>query len=226
LRRVAAALRELADIRYVELYQSDDGQQYYHIRNWPKHQRIDNAGKARVPPPPNLAENLGEPPRVAAGPRPRPGKDLDLDRDRASAEPETVTSSYIGPYEQYLVSEPELEQARRLLTTGYQQRYEIATGNLWTSVNRAHRDIGEVAGWAASQHHKTGQQIPELVSHVLDGFFGDDWAKEHRYPWGSLARDPARYLGKGDGMTPEVRAKLERAKAYQDAAARGKPWND
>lgn len=54
-----------------------NGQRYVHIKNWEKHQRVDNAGKERVPRPdsddgswgtssPRLAESLREPPRVSA----------------------------------------------------------------------------------------------------------------------------------------------------------------
>jgi hypothetical protein len=47
--RVAEILRELLGSR-VEVYEVN-GERYAHIRNWEKHQRIDNAGKPRVPRP-------------------------------------------------------------------------------------------------------------------------------------------------------------------------------
>jgi hypothetical protein len=45
--RVAEVLRELRKKRRVELY-DNGGERYVHIRNWAKHQRIDNAGRPRV----------------------------------------------------------------------------------------------------------------------------------------------------------------------------------
>lgn len=48
---LAKALEELAKIRFVVLYESD-GQQYFSIRNWAKHQRVDKPGKPQVPGPP------------------------------------------------------------------------------------------------------------------------------------------------------------------------------
>jgi hypothetical protein len=45
--RVAAVLRELRGARRVELYENG-GERFAHIRNWAKHQRIDNAGRPRV----------------------------------------------------------------------------------------------------------------------------------------------------------------------------------
>jgi len=42
------ALEELATLRFVALYQVD-GQHYFHVRNWDKHQKVDRPGKPRVP---------------------------------------------------------------------------------------------------------------------------------------------------------------------------------
>jgi len=68
-RDVASALGSLVDNSLVSLYEVN-GQPYLHIMGWSKHQRIDNAGKPRVPLPPafqcvtgELAEDLGESPR-------------------------------------------------------------------------------------------------------------------------------------------------------------------
>lgn len=44
------ALRRLAAMGYVTLYEVR-GQQYFHLTNWDKHQRMSNAGKPRVPGP-------------------------------------------------------------------------------------------------------------------------------------------------------------------------------
>lgn len=48
----AKALDDLAKLRYVILYESD-GQQYYAIRNWKKHQKVDKPRKSQLPPPPS-----------------------------------------------------------------------------------------------------------------------------------------------------------------------------
>lgn len=55
-RDAEAPLRELAKAGRVLVYEVE-GQRYGHIPSWARHQRIDNAGKPRVPPPP---ENLRE----------------------------------------------------------------------------------------------------------------------------------------------------------------------
>jgi hypothetical protein len=45
---IAPLLDELIKLRYVVLYEVD-GQRYFHIRNWSKHQKIDRPSKPRVP---------------------------------------------------------------------------------------------------------------------------------------------------------------------------------
>jgi hypothetical protein len=69
-----AAIEELSAALLIEVYEVRS-QLYAHIRSWEKHQRIDNAGKPRVPLPsegvgisPNLAEVRGEIPQNSAGP--------------------------------------------------------------------------------------------------------------------------------------------------------------
>lgn len=49
-RDVAEARQELIDRGFISPY-AVDGQRYAHINGWSKHQRVDNAGKPRVPPP-------------------------------------------------------------------------------------------------------------------------------------------------------------------------------
>lgn len=66
--RVAEILRELSGHR-IEVYQVH-GERYAHITNWAKHQRVDNAGKPRVPGPDHVDsrawdDSRGESPRVA-----------------------------------------------------------------------------------------------------------------------------------------------------------------
>lgn len=54
--QVSVALNELVAIRFIDLYESE-GQRYFSIRNWNKHQRVDKPGKARVPSPPRSADS-------------------------------------------------------------------------------------------------------------------------------------------------------------------------
>lgn len=77
------ALQELVDLRFAELY-DESRQTYFHIRNWSKHQRIDNAGAPRVPREPSPE---GEPADAARGgsrnfAAARGGSRLDQDQDQ------------------------------------------------------------------------------------------------------------------------------------------------
>jgi hypothetical protein len=68
--RIAESLRELVRAGLISLYENS-GQNYLHINGWDRHQRVDNAGKPRVPSPNEsnpidsvrFSENLGEPPQ-------------------------------------------------------------------------------------------------------------------------------------------------------------------
>lgn len=61
-------MRELADKGHIVLYEVE-GKTYLHIPSWAEHQRVDNAGRSRLPPPPaeeytgspQFAANRGEP---------------------------------------------------------------------------------------------------------------------------------------------------------------------
>jgi hypothetical protein len=53
----ARALAELVSARYVVLYEVD-GQSYFQIRNWTKHQKVDKPTPSRLPEPPPEAEPI------------------------------------------------------------------------------------------------------------------------------------------------------------------------
>ena len=95
---VLLALVELYRSSLIEVYGVRGGT-YVHLRGWEKHQRIDNAGKNRVPLPndadvirieiteADFAANRGEPRRLAAGSR--PGRDQEgKGIEEAAAEPQ------------------------------------------------------------------------------------------------------------------------------------------
>lgn len=87
------ALEELTRMRYVVLYEVD-GQRYFHVRNWAKHQRVQHPGKPIVPQYEASTETVkkdsGEPPESLAPDRDRrPGPTTDDRRGGSDArEPE------------------------------------------------------------------------------------------------------------------------------------------
>jgi hypothetical protein len=86
-------LAELVTARRIALYQVN-GAQYAHVRNWEKHQRIDNAGRPRVPAPVttgcDFAEARGDSPRTAARP---PTSDLRSDHRPPTNQPTLAANS-------------------------------------------------------------------------------------------------------------------------------------
>lgn len=62
------ALDELARLRFVVVYEVD-GQSYYQVRNWAKHQRVDRPSKSQLPEPPD--ENSGFPQEIEPPANPR-----------------------------------------------------------------------------------------------------------------------------------------------------------
>lgn len=100
LRKLAESLGELEGIGYVTLYRVKK-QQYFHINNWAKHQRLDNAGKPHVPAPGQADDHdtltVADPPLgLAASSRKDPeasrlDPDPDLDPDQGAGSSETPT---------------------------------------------------------------------------------------------------------------------------------------
>jgi len=107
------ALGELVRIRYAGIYNAD-GQSYFSIRNWDKHQRVDKPGKPRVPgPPDNLFEKVPE--TLAKVPDSlAPDQDLDQDQDHdrpASPKRAGSTSNKPVPLDANWQPTPELVEA-------------------------------------------------------------------------------------------------------------------
>lgn len=71
LARTREALRELSELRFVEVYRVD-GQSYFAIRNWTKHQKVDHPSKPRIPEPPTDSPTVTTPREPQRGPSPPP----------------------------------------------------------------------------------------------------------------------------------------------------------
>ncbi len=199
LAKAARALRELVEIRFVELYEVDR-QRYFAVRNWTKHQRVDKPGAPRVP-----APN----PRVDPPPEP-PSRDIreavasvsGTPRDNLAPDLRSGSGSPITDRESARAHEAEAE-ARALgyppsLAAGL--RDEIATAWRTGYVKRFERR------WAVTSTGPAGQHMAKLIAKAeaqkdplafvraaLEGFFTDDWTDERRHPIGNLAEHAERY---------------------------------
>lgn len=228
---VRESLARLSRIRFVHLY-TVRGQHYYEIRNWAKHQRVDKKGRPRFPGP---EEADGTPPDPTNEPPPThperaPSRDTpetlapDLgsvgstehridgpSRARASASEGTPSN---------VVAFDAVERARKHLTTGYQRRYEAAVGEPWFGASKAHTDIGTCAALVAAKPDR----LAERADALLDAVFAEPWLTSRRWPWGAIARDPARYLASDPVDAPKdpFEAELEKLdRAMERAIQRG-----
>ncbi len=93
---LANALDELATGNFVTLYEVD-GQSYYAVRNWDKHQRVDKPGKPRVPeipegyePPAKVRESVAKVPETLA-----PDHDHDHDQEGTKRSPRRKKSDKV-----------------------------------------------------------------------------------------------------------------------------------
>ncbi len=67
LTKVSGALSELSEMGFVRVYEAS-GQRYFEIRNWSKHQKVQHAGKPRVPEPPEEEKPNDSPAESAPNP--------------------------------------------------------------------------------------------------------------------------------------------------------------
>jgi hypothetical protein len=84
LETLSKALEELKVARYVIAYEVD-GQSYFAIRNWEKHQKVDKPGKERVPAPSGSSSPFSSPvptlekvPETSANPRASRGSEVQV----------------------------------------------------------------------------------------------------------------------------------------------------
>ncbi len=187
LARASRAFRELLAMRFVERYQVD-GQTYFAIRNWSKHQKVDKPSRPRIPEPPppesptvpSVPETLASPsrdsreplastpedPRARSGP---PTSDLDLDhRPGPGADPrDTLASAW---------------------RVGFVRRFERIAGGTHGGPAGAHM--------AALIDAALAQRDPAaFVERSLDGFFSTPRMASMRPPFAPrwLAEDPVGY---------------------------------
>jgi uncharacterized phage protein (TIGR02220 family) len=152
--RVAEILGELADAQLIGLYECRS-QHYASISGWQKHQRIDNAGKPRVPLPsdgsPISAEILRESPRNAAGPRP-PTTTTSTD---LSGKPDTAASSPASPDPAVGLAEVAVREINRLGRKHYRSDSETVT-RLCRALAKAKRTAAQVVAVVESKRSWVG----------------------------------------------------------------------
>ena len=111
---------------------------------------------------------------------------------------------------------PPLERARSTLSVGYARHYERECGDLWQGMGANGQAIRDVAAWCAASNPDEPEAAAELV---LAGMFADSWMRERRWPWGPVAKDPAKYAALGrETLERERRAARAQREAERRAA--------
>lgn len=80
-----------------------------------------------------------------------------------------------------------------LVARGYQRRYEREAQSAWQSYAANEPQLREVSAWVAAEADRHEVDPTRVVDRMLDGFFADEWARDHDWPLRRLAKDPARY---------------------------------
>jgi hypothetical protein len=234
IEKVAASLRELVEIGFLRLYRVR-GQSYYEIVNWRKHQRIDNAGKPRVPEPseaetdpnpddhgPNggsrklAAGNLAETRGVSL---PDPDPDPDHDRGRALAAKRggaTGGDSNVVPIRKPSDRAPsDLQDAQRILERLLDEAWVRIKGHGMGSGGTSY--VRAAAAWIWETVHADPRRWQLLALSLVLKWEADPYLREKRlrgHPARNFA-DRARALYEDEQPTAEARG------AYQKPS-----WNE
>ena len=193
LKRASRAFQELLSIGFVEAYQVN-GQRYFSVRNWEKHQKVMHPGKPHVPGP-ECAENKGKAPssgephetlmRVSDDPHDSLMPDLrimgpkDPDQD---PDPSRVTAPERGT-----PMDP-LKPQRGILLRAHRRRYSEATGHDVPPGKNSAADIAEVVPWLVGYAQKTGQSFEQAAEAVLERWWKDPYAAGKGWPLWHLAK--------------------------------------
>lgn len=161
-----AAMLELVSMGYVVLYDVE-GQSYFHVRTWKKHQFVKNPSKPRVPEPP--AETLRRPSVDST-------ETLTLDPD---PDPDPISRSHIPPSPRKPKRKPEDDPAAEVIR---EHRRLLAARGVNTSDKITESSLGNA--------RKVMSEWPERWREVLQLLVSTEstWLKQHRWPLSSIVR--------------------------------------
>lgn len=190
LAKASRALRELVEMRFVILY-TVDGQRYFAIRNWTKHQKVDRPGKERVPAPPT-AENLND---SVTAPAPREGVASPSRESRENLATDLRSRSPISiPTTSVRARDPGDPAKRENLVRSVVSAALIAAGRpappLDTS-SKCHR----IAEWCGDHATATGSTFDDVLDRLARGFAAAAGkTAKAGWPIGYLAQNPGEYI--------------------------------
>lgn len=188
LETLANALAELVSTSFVQLYEVD-GQQYFSIRNWRKHQRVDKPGKPRVPGPCTTVENIretaenvpasrGSRSRSRSFPDPDPeGGVGETKSERATSPPANLAEALdVPPQERARQVERDPHLAEWILPQDWPEVRELAKAWGERRVGAYKRDSGVRAVVGCLADGFTLQELLRAIPRIR----GSDWGKSRK----------------------------------------------
>ena len=148
---LASAIETLAGAGFIDLYDVD-GQSYYSIRNWAKHQKVDHPSKPQVPGKPAVSESSRDPRETLASPRESLALDQDQDQEGTSKGEERTHA-------------PEPDQAKP-----EQRTHPLGSGPIVGGIDPEEVRLAYVERW---EKHARGKR-PPLVAR---GFGSPVWSE-------------------------------------------------
>lgn len=202
LAKASRALRELVAIHFVRVYEVA-GQQYFEIRNWTKHQKVDKPSKPRIPEPPadipqenrGLSEPSRDPREEASRPSRDPRETLATDLRPPTTTTTTTTSADLARAHAHAHAREPLPPSL------FEVRCEQVRAALWTAW-RDHRrctpppalglglgfsqEVTAIARWLSTSD---GVELEAMARRWACARWRDGrWA-----PLSALARDPTEW---------------------------------
>lgn len=229
LARASRALRELAELRFVTLYEVS-GQRYYAIRTWSKHQKVDRPSKPRIPEPPeqsepgtaaisatctpstNTREGSSSPSRDT---RQTLAPDLRSPTSTSDLRPASEDrSSARAPEPEHECRPKSIEPARQAIITAYQKRGLSVPGAVASNAPNYETHV-----------RLAGLNVERLPA-MLDAFFGDPEMDSKGFPIGWFLGNPNQWARPTtttpQGGLPTDLDDLERLALTR--AEEGRPW--
>lgn len=206
LAKASRALRELIEMRYVVLYEVN-GQRYFEIRNWKKHQRVDRPSAPRVPAPiqagsqrsPQDPEGGAAPSRVA---REGLATDPDLRSPIPISDPDHEARGWsIDAFDRTKPGDLGRLADHIQRTVGDAQ---VAAGGARTPVDSSSRWL-RLAEFCLETAAEPSRPMPlvDVIEQLVTGWASDAWAKRTGYPAKALTDNPQKYFSaRRGGMAP------------------------
>jgi hypothetical protein len=222
---LANALDTLEKLNFVVLYEVD-GQSYFAIRNWEKHQKVDKPGKPQIPAPPQnhsasltpekIRESLAKLPESLAT-----DQDQDRDQDHIPAR-EPVFDAALGVPPPRLVpvdDTPTPSEVRRVLAL-FETEWTVAAGvPLGLVANRETQRAIELLRWAATARPSAPL---EAIQEAAAAACSDAGFRRLGGPWAAFCAAPGRHLAGrarvASGPAAELLAQQQAATAEYDRA--------